>query len=183
MAPQVMLGVFRRLDNRFEGLGDDSPRALELHSRRRDALHEVFDSSESVQVLDWGNTNDTASHEYVELILSAVAPVAFSYVVVPGLRFLGNKLAEKAVDHATSEMVKAVVAWLRPKQEAKSLLDLVIKLGDGTTIQVDPPDRSASITITFSDGHLESVNYSSSSKEEIQGIENSASEVASKSAK
>jgi len=56
MEPRITLtlGVFRRLDNRFEGLSDDSPRALELHNRRRDALHEVFEVSTSVAVVDWG---------------------------------------------------------------------------------------------------------------------------------
>ena len=34
----LKLGVYRRLDNRAEGLGDDSPRAIELHNRRKKAL-------------------------------------------------------------------------------------------------------------------------------------------------
>ena len=50
----------------------------------------------------------------------ATAP-AFRYLVVPGLKFIGQKLAEKAVDEATSEVVKAVVAWFRPKQEEKKI--------------------------------------------------------------
>jgi hypothetical protein len=159
MEPKVTVGVYRRLDNRFEGLSDDSPRALELHNWRREALHEVLDSSKPVRVLDWGYTDDTVPHEYVELVLGAAASAAFSYAIVPGLKFLGKKLAEKTVDHATSEMVKALVSWLRPKQEEKKVLDFVIKLADGTRIQVDPPDRDASLTVTFNDGRVESVHY------------------------
>ena len=96
--PRIQVGVYRRLDNRFEGLPDDSPRGLELHNTRKEALHEVFDAEESAQVLDWGATDDTHSHEYIELLIGAVATPAFQYVVVPGLKFIGQKLAEKAVD-------------------------------------------------------------------------------------
>jgi hypothetical protein len=167
MEPQITLtlGVFRRLDNRFEGLSDDSPRALELHNRRRDALHEVFEASTSLTVVDWGQTDDTRSHEFVELALGATASAVFSYVIVPGLRFLGEKLVEAAMDHATSEAVKAVVSWLRPKQEEKKILDFVISLPDGTRIQVDPPDRAASIMVSFVNGRVESMTYSAGSAE------------------
>ena len=159
MQPKVTVGIYRRLDNRFEGLSDDSPRALELHNWRREALHEVLDNSKSVRVLDWGYTDDTVPHEYVEVVLGAAVSAAFSYAIVPGVKFLGKKLAEKAIDHATSEMVKALVSWLRPKQEEKKVLDFVIKLADGTMIQVDPPDRDASLTVRFNDGRAESVHY------------------------
>src|SRR6266851_462638 len=98
--PRIEVGVFRRLDNRFEGLSDESPRGLELHNRRMEALHEVFDAEKSVEVLDWGQTNDTQSHEFVELLIGTVAAQTFQYAVVPGLKFLGQKLAEKAVDEA-----------------------------------------------------------------------------------
>jgi hypothetical protein len=80
-----------------------------------------------------------------------------------GLKFLGQKLAEKAVDEAASELVKAVVSWLRPKQESKEILNLVITLPDKTVISVDPPDRRATIHIQFADGKVESVTYAKSS--------------------
>lgn len=160
----ITLGVFRRLDNRFEGLPDDSPRGLELHNRRKEALHEVFDAERSVQVLRWGDTDDTRSHEYVELLIAAAASPAFKYVVVPGLKFLAQKLAEKAVDESASELVKAVFAWLRPPQAKKKILDFSMKLPDGTLVMVDPPDRDATIRIQFKDGKLESINYSQSSE-------------------
>jgi hypothetical protein len=51
----------------------------------------------------------------------------FRYAVVPGLKFLGQKLAEKAVDEASGELVKAVVSWLRGPQEEKKVLDLRIR--------------------------------------------------------
>jgi hypothetical protein len=159
---QITLGVFRRLDNRSENLLDDSPRALELHNRRKAALHEVFDTQKSVEILNWGGTDDPKTHELVEIVVGAIAMPAFQYAVVPGLKFLGQKLAEKAVNGAASELVKAVVSWLRPKQESKEILDLVITLPDKTVISVDPPDRYATISITFADNKVESVTYAKS---------------------
>jgi hypothetical protein len=63
MDQKVRLRVYRRLDNRFEGLSDDSPRALELHNRRKGALHDVLDSQNGIEVVDWGLTiaNHTSS--------------------------------------------------------------------------------------------------------------------------
>jgi hypothetical protein len=168
--PRIQIGVFRRLDNRFENLPDDSPRGLELHNRRKEALHEVFSVEKSVLVLDWGQTDDTKSHEYVELLIGAVATPAFQYLIVPGLKFIGQKLAEKAVDEATSELVKAVVARFRPKQEEKKILDFSITLPDKTIISVDPPDRNATITIQFANGKVESINYTRSPEPQPQPL-------------
>jgi hypothetical protein len=160
MQDTITLGVYRRLDNRFEDLSDDSPRALELHNRRKEALHQVFDGDLVLRVTDWGATNDTHPHEYVEVsLLVAAATAVFNYAIVPGVKWLGLKLAEKAVDTVLSEAAKAVVARLRPEQEAKQVLDFIVTLPDGTQIAVDPPDRSATITIRFADGTLQSVEY------------------------
>jgi hypothetical protein len=159
MSDVVLLGVYRRLDNRFENLADESPRALELHNRRRDALHSVFGDIREIEVLKWGDTDDVKPHEFVELSLAGVAGAVFTYAIVPGLQWLGKKLAEKAIDTALSELAKTVVAKLRPKQEAKQLLDFQITLPDGTRISVDPPDRMATITIVFKDGKVSSLNY------------------------
>jgi hypothetical protein len=118
-------------------------------------------------VTDWGDTDDSRSHEYVELLLGAAATPVFQYAIVPGIKWIGLKLAEKAVDTALSELAKAVVAGLRPKQEAKQLLDFIIKLPDGTQIAVDPPDRSATITITFADGSVQGLEY-------VKGVDQAA---------
>jgi hypothetical protein len=159
MTDNITLGVFRRLDNRFEGLSDDSPRALELHNRRRDALHAVLDGSPGLRVTNWGDTDDSRPHEYVEIVLSLAAHAVFEYAIVPGLKWLSHKLAEKAVDTAAGELAKMVIAKLRPKQETKQVLNFSITLPDGTVIDVDPPDRYATIGITFPDGSRQSIEY------------------------
>ena len=155
MTSEVALGVYRRLDNRFQGQGDQSPLALGLHHRRRVALHDVFDNWADIRVVDWGDTNDSHSHEYVELTLvAAAASAGIQYAIVPGLQWLGTKLAEKTVETALGELVKGVIAKLRPKQESKDLLDVLIRLPDGTVIAVDPPDRAATNQVQFADGSV-----------------------------
>lgn len=148
--------MYRRLDELNAGFQRDSPEALERHNRRKKALHEVFDHKKGMKVLDWGATDDTQSHEFVEIIIGVAIAKGFEYVVVPGLKFLAQKLAEKAVDKATSEAVKAIVSWLRPKQKEKKILDIIITLPDGTQIAVDQPDRSATINIRLANGQIES---------------------------
>lgn len=159
MDPSLILRVFRRLDNRLEGLSDDSPRALELHKLRKEALHSVLDGDPVIRVTDWGKTDDLRPHERVEIALGAPATAVFQYPVVPALEWLGRKLAEKGVDTACGELAKSIVAKLIPKQEAKQLLDFTIELPDGTQVGVDPPDRSATIGITFADGSVQSLEY------------------------
>jgi hypothetical protein len=158
MDTTLKLGVYRRLDNRLEGLPDDSPRALELHNRRRAALHAVLDTSD-VTVQDWGLTDDTQSHEYVELAI-AVGYAILKYAITPGLKLLGEKLAEKAVDEVSSSVVRWLVSKLRPAQERKEVLDFDIALGGGTHIRVDPPERGeAEIHVSFADGTVSSISY------------------------
>lgn len=158
MEAQIKVGVYRRLDNRLEGLSDDSPRAIELHNRRKDALHDVLDEQDAPAVLDWGHTNDAQPHEYVELIVAG-AKMALKYAIVPGLRFVAEKLAEKGVDEGTSEVVKWFISKLRPKQQAHQILDFLIELPNGTKIHVDPPGENAAIRINFADGTLSSIDY------------------------
>ncbi|MDA1316107.1 MAG: hypothetical protein O2968_22525, partial [Acidobacteria bacterium] len=131
----------------------------QVRHRGKDALHGALDGDPIIRVTDWGDTDDSRPHEYVEVLLGAAATAVFQYVIVPGVKWLGLKLAEKAVDTALSELAKAVVAKLRPKQEGKQLLDFIIKLPNGTQIAVDPPDRYATITINFADGALQSLEY------------------------
>jgi hypothetical protein len=159
MEAQIKLGVYRRLDNRAEGLSDDSPRAIELHNRRKAALHDVLDEQDAPVVVDWGDTDDTQPHEFVEIIVAVAAKMALEYVIVPGLKSLAEKLAEKAVDEGTSQIVKWFVSKLRPKQEAHQILDFLIELPNGTRIHVDPPGENAAIRINFADGTLSSIDY------------------------
>jgi hypothetical protein len=127
---EMRLLVYRRLDNRFEGLSDDSPRALELHNRRKNALHEVLDEEPGWRVEDWGLTDDSQPHELVELVVAILGSPQFQAVAVPALTFLGGTMVKAAIDEVTSEAVKSLIARLRPKQKQEQILDFEIRLPD-----------------------------------------------------
>lgn len=157
METQIKLGVFRRFDDR-EGHEEGFKYSLELHNKRKNALHEIFDiTGDQVRVSDWGQTDDIQPHELVELAL--VSSAAFQYVIVPGIQFLAKKLAEKLIDEATSELAKWIVSKLHSKQKSKEIFDYFFTLKDGTRITVDPPDTAAKITIQYKNGETESFNY------------------------
>jgi hypothetical protein len=161
---QVTLAVYRRLDNRDEGLSDDSPRALELHNLRKQALHDALDGRGEVRVLDWGETDDSGPHELVTIVVGAVGAALLTGVVLPAVRLLGQKLAEKAVDEATSGLVQWIVAKLVPKQQAKQILDFSVSLPDGTTVRCDLKDGKGEIQITGSGGATATVRFATSDK-------------------
>ncbi|MFD2561447.1 hypothetical protein [Aquimarina rubra] len=159
MEHKLAIGVFRRFDHELVTDHSDSEAELALHNRRKDALIDVFENEDQIIVKDWGQTKDTEPHEFVELVLGIVGTAVFNYAIVPGLKYVGEKFAEKLVDDTISNSVKWIISKLRPKQESKEILDFQIKLPNGTLIAVDPPDRNASITIHFNDGKVESINY------------------------
>ena len=161
METKIKLGVFRRFDDR-EGHEEGFKYSLELHNNRKNALHEIFDTTENqVRVSDWGQTDDTQPHELVELVLGVVGSAAFQYIVVPGIQFLAKKLAEKLIDEATSELAQWIVSKLHSKQKSKEIFDYFFTLKDGTRITVDPPDTTAQITIRYKNGETESFHYDS----------------------
>jgi branched-subunit amino acid transport protein AzlD len=161
MNNSIKVGVYRRLDNRLEGLPDNSPLALELHNRRKVALHEVFDDQTAISVLNWGNTDDSKPHEYVEIIITALSAQLMGPIVISALKELGMVLVEKAVDEITSATIKWVISKLIKKQEEKKIQDFTIVLKDGTFIRVDPPQGKSKITINFSDSGITSIKYKS----------------------
>ncbi len=161
MGEKLNLGVYRRLDERFLELSaaEDAKMALDLHNKRKFALEDVLEDKAVLSVADWGETKDENPHEFVEIALGVVGTTVFKYAIVPGLKFVGEKLAEKLVDETIAESVKWLISKLRTKQESKEILNFQLKLPDGTQISVDPPDRNASITIQFKAGTVASIQY------------------------
>jgi hypothetical protein len=83
------------------------------HNERRQALEELLAKCKEFRVRDWGETKDeTRPHEFVEVTLELLTQV-LPYANVPGLTWLGRKLAESAVDKGVAEAVKALVSRLR----------------------------------------------------------------------
>jgi hypothetical protein len=156
---QVTLAVYRLLDNRFEGLSDDSPRALELHERRKVALHEALDGNPAVTVTSWGDTDDVASHELVTVILLVVGHAVLNHVLLPGGQWLAEKLAEKLVDEGVRRAIDHIVDVFRKKQTAEQLNDFTATLHDGTWICVRPPKQGGTISIGFVGENAVSISY------------------------
>ncbi|MHA7057696.1 hypothetical protein ACWGOQ_0010785 [Aquimarina sp. M1] len=161
MDHKLVIGVFRRFDHSLVTHTTDEEAELALHNIRKRALIDVFENKKNLHVEGWGEAKDTEPHEFVEIILGIVGTAAFTNVVVPGLKYVGETLAKKLVDDTTTNSVKWIIAKLRPKQISKEILDFQIKLPDGTLISVDPPDRNASITVHFNNGNVESIQYDS----------------------
>lgn len=162
MSETIRLEVYRRLDNRAEGLGDDSPRALELHNRRRQALHDVLDGIDALTVKDWGYTDDSQPHEVVQLVLALAASPQLQVVVVPALSFVGGLLVKGGLGTAISEGVKALMSRLWPKQQQEQVLDYTIVLPDGSRIRCDP---DSTITVNLRGGELYELRYGASEAE------------------
>ena len=160
MHDKITLGVLRDLENRRLDLPDDSPMAVAAHVRRGDALHEVLDGDASITVLDWGNTDDEKPHEFVLVVLSAVAPTIFQHVVVPGVKWVGDKLAEKLVESAISEVAKHLVAkiWPRVKTSEMQSVTITLPVRDTTRVILQSEGKTVSISVTADSGFTAALN-------------------------
>ena len=159
MENNITLGVYRRTYDPPAGVPGDQAKDLELHNLRKEALHEVLDNQQIAQVYDWGFANDSRPHEFVEIFLGGMVTTVITPMIIAGLKELGTKLGEKAIDEATSAFVKWIISKLIKKQKEKKISDFSIKLNDGTFLKIDPPDRTSEITISFANGEVASVRY------------------------
>jgi hypothetical protein len=157
----ITLKVCRRLDNRLEGLGDKSPRALELHRMRSRALHEVFDQDNNWNVI-WGDTDDTIPHEWVDLILHLKdQAISLAPHLVPALMFVGKAVVSAGISTVVAEAIKAKLAELRKKQEEKRIRDVIVKLPDGSSIDCHPDTNVVTVSLV---SHI-SLNWNASRAE------------------
>ena len=158
---EFKLGVYRLLDDRFLPWGSPEAKSLEWqrHNERRQALEALFAESPEMHVRDWGDTKDELHpHEWVQVSIDVLSQSA-SYVAVPAIAWLGKKLAESIIDQSVAAAIKVLVSRLRPHQEAHRVADFQILTADGTSISVDPPDRSGKIIIRFADGAVDEIEY------------------------
>jgi hypothetical protein len=138
---EIVLSVYRRLDNRSEGLPDDSPRAFELHLERKIALHEALDSSNAWEVRNWGETNSEESHELVEILLSIVQNPHVLSLAGSAAAWIGLEIAKAGLGEIETQAVKALLARLIPQQKQNRILDFTITLQDGTWIRCNPDGK------------------------------------------
>ncbi|HWB84022.1 MAG TPA: hypothetical protein VG675_07770 [Bryobacteraceae bacterium] len=138
---KVVLSVYRRLDNRIEGLPDNSPRAVELHQRRKEALHEALSGVAGWRIDDWGSTDDERPHELVDVALTIASNPHVQTALLFGATWALLELAKASIGAFAGEAVKALLSRLIPKQKEQKILDFSITLPDGTVIRVDPESQ------------------------------------------
>jgi hypothetical protein len=79
--------------------------------------------------------------------------------VIPAVTYIGQKLAEKAVDEGVSRLVKWVASKLVPQQQAKRLLDFTVTTLDGTRVQCDFSNQKGTVSIWFRDGSSTTMQF------------------------
>jgi len=139
---QLNLGVYRYLHNRPV----DSPLELEDHNRRMQALHEIFDNNDSWKVHDWGATDDTEPHEYVELIIEIVTNPVVQAVAVPALTYIGGVISN-ATGGLVADGIKSLFTRLRNMQAEKRVDEVTISIPKGISIVVKPVNGDTDITV------------------------------------
>ena len=158
---EIKLGIYR-VD---PSSPDDSPRTMELHKRRSQALHEALEHVDGWQVKEWGDTDDEKPHEVIELTLAVIASAQFKAVAVPALMFVGGLLVKEAVSVVTSEAVKTLITRLWPKQKDEKIYDFGIQFPGGQRIQCDPKGKDMDIRVTLKNGDQYSVRYNAKEQE------------------
>lgn len=147
MPQQIRLNVYRRLDNRLEGLDDQSPRGIELHTVRASALHEALDDDPHILIASWGCTDDTKSHELVHLLLEFVSNPAVTGAASAALTWLGSQVLDAFGDVVT-DGIKSVIQRLKGQQKADRIRDFTIELPNEVKIRVDPGRDHSTISVS-----------------------------------
>jgi len=164
VSQQIRLGVSRHLRNRPGDPQWDSPLALELHNRRKEFLHEFFDGNSSWQVEDWGATDDSKSHEYVELITYIIQLASDPHVqavAVPALVFVAE-IISNAAGSLVAKGVEAIFAPFRKAQTEQKIQEVDIITKDQTRITLSPIDDDADIIITLPNQKQVTIRYNDS---------------------
>ena len=168
---QLILRVWRRLDNRFEGLSDDSPRAFELHYRRNDALHEVLENEPlwNPCVLGLKEVDDSSrTHESVALVLQlqhSNTAMVRNIPDDPSLNRIEYTLIQSGwVDAATAEAVKVLIARLHLQQIEEKILNMDIEVPNapspGILIRCSPAQQGVTpIMVSLPNGQTVFENY------------------------
>jgi hypothetical protein len=139
-------------------LSDHPSDAVELHNRRRNALHDVLDGEDTINVLDWGLTDNDHPQEFVEIILSVTSSIVFDYPVdKPGLNEIALRLRKRAIKPKMLDLIKWLILKLKPKQVSQEILDFQIRLPDGTRIDVHPPNKGGQVRMKYADGTVDQV--------------------------
>lgn len=157
MANTVRIGVKRIFGFELSKAVPDEDVAMELHTNRKDALHEVFDG-QVVQVKDWGQTDDTQPHEYIELVVDVGTFLWTNPIVIPVAKWIFEKLADKALDGGLDNFFSWLLPGLRKKQEEKKIGDVQIQMPNGFVVNIYKPENGGNIQV-FGDGKVSEIRF------------------------
>jgi hypothetical protein len=153
-ADQLILGVYRDLENRRCGEPDDGPLARAAHQRRRQALESDL-AEPCYMVVSWGDTKDTRPHELVEVVVGFLSSPAVHAAVVPAAAFIGGIFANTFTSLLV-DGVKALFVKLVERVRQKDCQDFYIKMSDGSTINVR---SDCNVEVHLQDGRYISFSY------------------------
>lgn len=158
----ITVGVYRIFGGELEKPIHDPEVALQFHNMRKEALHDVFDNQDNVSIQNWGETDDTQPHEFVSLAIATIGTTALTnYVLIPAIKFIFERIADKAIDTAMEKSVGWILTKLKKKQQEKKIGDCQINLPNGVVLYLDKPAQGNKIRYTV-DGKWEQIEFISS---------------------
>lgn len=120
---------------------------LELHNMRKNALHNSLENIDGLDIQDWGKTDDTQPHEWVEIIIFGWEII--SPVVVPALELFGKELLKAGVSIIAVKTIKKVIQNVSKHQEKEEMKDCNFHLKDGKWIQFIPDEKGIRIRVSW----------------------------------
>jgi hypothetical protein len=178
MVEHVEFHVHRRLDNRFltgPDADDQSPVGWELHNRRRNALHDVFDNVPGLTVPDWADVDDEEQTHELVVFGVEIEPATLTLATSAGgvaMGWIGAVLKKVLTDKA-ADGVKALVARLRGKQDEQKIADVTLFVGGVVVLRIDPSaPGSGELQTRLPDGHYVRASWGMT-EEELHALEES----------
>jgi hypothetical protein len=154
----ITVGVLRIFGNELEKPVADCDVALLLHNNRKQALHDLFDNRQDIEILDWGQTDDSHPHEFVSIAIGIGATALTNHVLIPAAKFIFEKLADKAIDTVMEKSVSWILSKFKKKQEEKKIGSFEIRLPNGVVLFADKPQDGGKIKFTIN-GQWEEIQF------------------------
>lgn len=141
----ISIGIFRIFGEELKQPINDNEVALQLHNNRKRALNDVFDNQQDIVVSDWGDTDDSQPHEFVTIAIGIGAAALTNHVLIPAVKYIFEKIAEKAIDTVLEKSVSWILSKFKKKQEEKKIGRFEIRLPNGVVLFVDKPEEGSKI--------------------------------------
>lgn len=142
---ELSIGIFRIFGNELEQPVNDMDVALQLHNNRAQALYDIFNNQQDIEVYDWGDTNDSQPHEFVTIAIGIGSAAFTNHVLIPAAKYIFEKIADKATDTVLEKAVSWILSKFKKKQEEKKIGRFEIQLPNGVVLLADKPEEGNKI--------------------------------------